>query len=182
MNRMKLTTVVMVIGAVVTAGAVLPRALARAGSAMDHSGHNMGNMNMGQPARAAVLSLEEIHAKHVPMVVMSIDKAKKALESGDKSAVLAELNKAREMILAIDKSLATYVKPKFANDRCPILGAPIDPDKVTENLIRDYKGEKIAFCCAGCPEQWDKLSDSQKQAKLAKVRVQQSQVSPSHAH
>jgi hypothetical protein len=142
----------------------------------------MGNMNTEQPKKAGVLSLEDIHSKHVPMVVTSIDKAKQSLESGDRSTVLAELNKARQMLLAIDESLATYVKPKFANDLCPIMGTRINPDKVPENLIRDYKGQKIAFCCAGCPEQWDRLSDSQKQAKLAKVRPQPSRIPASHAH
>lgn len=181
MNRMKSITVAIVIGAVVVAGALLPRALAQAGSGTDHSAH-MGGMNMEQPRKAVVLSLEEIHSKHVPMVVMSIDKAKKALESGDRSTVLAELNKAREMLLAIDTSLATYVKPKFANDHCPIMGTPIDPDKVPENLIRDYKGQKVAFCCGECPAEWDKLTDSQKQAKLAKVKSQPSQIPSSHAH
>jgi len=182
MNRMKLATVVIVIVAVAVAGAILPHALAQAGSGMNHSGHNMGNMNMEQPKKAAVFSLEDIHSKHVPMVVMSIDKAKQALESGNKKAVLTELNKAREMLLAIDKSLATYVKTKFANDRCPIIGSPIDPDKVPENLIREYKGQKVAFCCAGCPEQWDKLTDAQKQAKLAKVMSAPSQMQPTNAH
>ena len=180
MNRIRLTTVVVV--AIAAAGAVLPRALAQAGCAMGHSGHNTGNMNMEQPKKAGVFSLEEMHSTHVPMVVTSIDKAKQALGSGDPSTVLAELNKARQMLMAIDESLATYVKPKFANDRCPVMGTPINPDKVAENLIRDYRAQKIAFCCAGCPEQWDRLTDSQKQAKLAKVRSQPSQIPASHAH
>ena len=111
----------------------LPRAFAQAG----HGGH-MGGMNMKQPAMAAVLSLESIHAKHVPMVVMSIDKAKKALASGDKRAVLAELNKAQEMLVAIRAALGTHVKPQFANNLCPLMGSPINPAKVTKNLIRDY--------------------------------------------
>ena len=35
----------------------------------------------------------------------------------------------------------------FANTKCPIMGRPIDPAKVTESLTRDYKGQKVAFCC-----------------------------------
>ena len=34
----------------------------------------------------------------------------------------------------------------------------------------DYKGRKVAFCCAGCPSTWDKLSDPQKQAKVPGVK------------
>ncbi len=180
MNRKRLVTVV-VIGAIAVAGAILPRALAQAGHGTGHSGH-MDGMNMKQPAKAEVLSLESIHSKHVPMVVMSIDKAKKALASGDKKTVLAELNKAQEMLVAIHSALGKHVKPQFANNLCPIMGSPINPEKVTKNLIRDYKGQKVAFCCAGCPAAWDKFTDAQKQAKLAKVKPAQSQIHPAHKH
>ena len=37
------------------------------------------------------------------------------------------------------------------------------------NLVRDYEGQKVAFCCAGCPAAWDQLSDADKQAKLKKA-------------
>jgi hypothetical protein len=50
------------------------------------------------------------------------------------------------------------------------MDAPIVPEKVTKGLIREYKGQKIAFCCAGCPSAWDKLTGAQKDAKLAKVK------------
>ncbi len=159
----------MVIGAVAVAGAILPRAFAQAGHGTGHSGH-MDGMNMKQPAMAAVLSLESIHAKHVPMVVMSIDKAKKALASGDKRTVLAELDKAQQMLMTIHAALGKHVKPQFANSLCPIMGSPINPDKVTRNLIRDYQGKKVAFCCAGCPAAWDKFTAAQKQTKLAKAK------------
>ncbi len=168
MNRKTLATVV-VVGAIALAGAILPRAFAQAGHGTGHSGQ-MGGMNMKQPAKAEVLSLESIHSKHVPMVVMSIDKAKKALASGDKRTVLAELNKAQEMLVAIRAALGKHVKPQFANNLCPIMGAPINAERVTKNLIRDYKGQKVAFCCAGCPAAWDKLTDAEKNTKLAKAK------------
>ncbi len=180
MNRKTLATVV-VIGAIAVVGAILPRALAQAGHGTGHSGH-MGGMNMKQHAKAEVLSLGEIHSKHVPMVVLSIDKAKKALASGDKRTVLAELNKAREMLMAIHAALGKHVKPQFANNLCPIMGSPINPEKVTKNLIRDYKGQKVAFCCAGCPATWDKLTDAQKQGKLARAKSDPSQIYPSNKH
>lgn len=176
MNKKRLATVV-IIGAVAVAGTILPRAFAQAG----HSGH-MGGMNMKQPAMAAALSLESIHAKHVPMVVMAIDKAKKALASGDKRTVLAELNRAQEMLVTIHTALGKHVKPQFANNLCPLMGSPINPAKVTKNLIRDYKGQKVAFCCAGCPAAWDKFTDAQKQAKLAKAISRPSQMHSGHSH
>jgi len=180
MNRTSLAAVI-VIGAVAVAGAILPRAFALAGHGTGHSGHT-GGMYSKQPAKAAALSLESIHAKHVPMVVMSIDKAKKALASGDRRAALAELNKAQETLVAIHATLGKHVKPQFANNLCPIMGAPINAEKVTKNLVRDYKGQRIAFCCAGCPATWDKFTDTQKQAKLAKAKSRPSQMHSGHSH
>jgi len=58
---------------------------------------------------------------------------------------------------------------KVVNDRCPMMGTKIDPEKVPANLTRTYKGQKVGFCCGGCPTAWDMLSDAEKDAKLAKV-------------
>ncbi|MCY2930376.1 MAG: hypothetical protein NTV86_12920 [Planctomycetota bacterium] len=57
------------------------------------------------------------------------------------------------------------------NDRCPISGKAIDPAKVAAELTREFKGQKVGFCCGGCPPAWDKLSDDDKQAKLDKVLI-----------
>lgn len=54
----------------------------------------------------------------------------------------------------------------YANTRCPIMNNPIDPTDVPPALVREYKGKKVAFCCGGCPAQWDKLTDAEKDAKL----------------
>ncbi|RKY09076.1 MAG: hypothetical protein DRP66_03085 [Planctomycetota bacterium] len=58
-------------------------------------------------------------------------------------------------------------KVEFVNAKCPIMGNPINPAKVPANLVRDFAGQKVAFCCAACPPKWDKLSDAEKTAKLA---------------
>jgi hypothetical protein len=55
---------------------------------------------------------------------------------------------------------------KIVNSKCPILGTKLDPAKVPDSLIREYKGQKVGFCCDGCPPAWDKLSDAEKDAKL----------------
>ncbi len=56
----------------------------------------------------------------------------------------------------------------YANTKCPIMLAKIiDPGKVTADLVKDFNGEKVAFCCAGCPAKWDELSDEDKATKLA---------------
>ncbi len=55
----------------------------------------------------------------------------------------------------------------YANTKCPIMGSVIKPEKVTDDLVKDFKGEKVALCCAGCPDKWAALSDEEKATKLA---------------
>lgn len=107
-------------------------------------------------------------AAHVTAAIAAIDAAAKALQSGDHIAVARELANARKLLEAVQKeaTLASAAPTGFANAKCPIMGSPIDPAKVTASLTRVYKGKKIAFCCGGCPGQWDKLTDAQKDAKL----------------
>ena len=53
------------------------------------------------------------------------------------------------------------------NSKCPIMPArDVSPDT---NLTREFKGKTVGFCCAGCPAEWDALSDEEKAAKLAAV-------------
>lgn len=116
---------------------------------------------------SGILSLEEIYSKDFPLAISSIDLAVKAIQSGEKQTELAELNIALTKLAQIHKALGTHVKLQFANNyRCPIMGSPIKMDTVNENLIRLYNGRKVAFCCASCPAEWDKLSDADKQAKV----------------
>ncbi len=139
-------------------------------------------MNVKHPMTVETLGLGKIHSEHLPMVMLSIDKAKKAVESDDKKTALAELHKAQKMLVTIYGALGKHVKPQFANNHCPIMGSPINSEKVTKNLIRDYKGQKVAFCCAGCPSAWDKLTDTQKQAKLTKVKPELPKIHPGRKH
>ncbi len=162
MNKKRLIVIVSTICVAVIAVVMLP--MAQASSC--HSDHEQ-KPKMGMKARS--LSLETIHSGHLPMVSKSIEKAIKAVETDNKEAALAELHKAQKMLAAINAGIAKHVKPKFANAICPIMGSPINLDKVAKSLIRDYKDQKIAFCCGGCPGQWDKLTNAEKEAKLAKV-------------
>lgn len=54
----------------------------------------------------------------------------------------------------------------YANTVCPMMGSVIKPEKVTPKLVREFQGQKVAFCCAQCPPAWDKLSDAEKLTKL----------------
>ena len=58
---------------------------------------------------------------------------------------------------------------KVVNSICPMMGNEFDPTAVPDNLIREFDGRKVGFCCAGCPEAWDKLPREAKAAKLQAV-------------
>jgi hypothetical protein len=123
-----------------------------------------------KPVRADTLSLNMIHSRELPIAMLSVDKAAKAIESGDKNTALAELEKALRTLITAYEALGTHVQRQFANNRCPIMGSPININTVAESLIRYFKGRKVAFCCAGCPSAWDKLTDAQKETKLPKEK------------
>lgn len=41
-------------------------------------------------------------------------------------------------------------------------------DKVNPAIpMADWKGQKVGFCCKGCPPKWAKMTDEQKDAALA---------------
>ncbi len=122
------------------------------------------------PVSTATASIEEIYSRDLPLAIQSIGQAVKAIESGDRQTELAELTKAVNMLASIHEALGKHVKLQFVNARCPIMGSLIKPESVTANLTRDYKGQKVGFCCAGCPSAWDKLTDAEKQAKLSAVK------------
>lgn len=164
----RLVIIAGIIGLAVIIAGGLPLNQARAGSCCPaHGGTDKIDMKGNNAGKT--LSLEKIHSERFPVVAQSIDKAVKAVESGDKETALAELDKARKMLAAIHEAISKHLKPKFANTRCPIMGSPVKTQKVAGTLIRDYKGRQIAFCCAGCPSAWDKLSDDEKTVKLAQV-------------
>src|SRR5204862_727250 len=52
------------------------------------------------------------------------------------------------------------------NSKCPMQGEAVDKDDPT----LDYKGGKVAFCCKGCMAKFNKLSDTDKAAKVAAAK------------
>ena len=73
-----------------------------------------------------------------------------------------------EFVYSVKKAAPS--KTAVVNATCPITGGALNPDDVPGKLTRVYKGQKIGFCCDGCPEAWDKLTDAEKDAALAKVK------------
>jgi len=105
-----------------------------------------------QPAE----TLDDIHAKRLPALKATIERAIRHLKAGHQEAALDELAKSQDAIASLEKAIGQHVKPRFPNARCPIMGSPINVGNIAEELTRTYKGQKIAFCCAGCPAAWDR--------------------------
>lgn len=54
----------------------------------------------------------------------------------------------------------------FVNARCPMRPDCTNPLSTST----DYKSQNVGFCCAGCVGQWNKLTDEQRDERLARVR------------
>ncbi len=141
-----------------------------------HKQHGMHTKGTATTAPAKHHSMQEKHrlmgemcVKKLDQAIKAIDAATKAVEAGHKVTALAELKKARGVVALCRKTMSEMGKGKFVNVGCPILGTKLEPEKVPQNLTRMYMGKKVGFCCAGCPEQWDKLSTEEKASKLGKV-------------
>lgn len=89
--------------------------------------------------------------------------------NGAKSACCAASASAAITASSVAASAQPTTAAKVVNTKCPIEGGTVDPNKVPDSLTRDFKGQKVGFCCAGCPDQWDKLSDADKESKLKAV-------------
>jgi hypothetical protein len=55
---------------------------------------------------------------------------------------------------------------QVVNTKCPIMGGDISVPDLTAELVKDWNGQKVGFCCPPCLEEWDELSDEQKAERL----------------
>ncbi len=53
--------------------------------------------------------------------------------------------------------------PTAVNKVCPMTGEPLDPA-----VTVTYRGKPVGFCCSECVEDWRKLTDDQRDARLKK--------------
>lgn len=60
---------------------------------------------------------------------------------------------------------AAPAKMAMANTKCPLKGTSVNPEMTAE-----WNGQKVGFCCAGCKAGWAKLTDADKQSKLAAAK------------
>jgi hypothetical protein len=136
---------------------------ADAAAPADASGKTMEHGAMACPAMSGGSDKVDCQAR-LAAVLKSLDTVEQAINTHDSKTALAKLAQARDVLTGMQKSMLTG---SIVNVRCPIMGNPIDPAKTSETLTRTFKGKNIAFCCAGCPAEWDKLTDEQKDRKLA---------------
>lgn len=132
----------------------------------DHHGTGVVEDNPAHHAVAAAPATQPAHPSHMvaarlAALTPALDDLEKAINAGDKDASLAKLKVVRGLALK-----ANMAASGFANTTCPIMGGSFDPAHMSADNLREWKGQKIGFCCSGCPEAWDKLTDAEKQAKL----------------
>lgn len=100
----------------------------------------------------------------VTAAISAVETAQGAMDGGDSRAALEALDEARTLMAEAQDLL---VAARFANTRCPITGIAIDPANVMESETRMYKGQVVAFSSSQNVIGWDKLSDPEKDSKLA---------------
>ena len=127
-----------------------------------HKQEKHGHVDAAHASKAGASKAHMKHMKHVAKLKQLLADAKAAADAGDSKKAAAIIAEAQGLIEKM--SIGGVV-----NSRCPIMGSKIDPAKVPANLTRSFHGKKVGFCCAGCPAQWDKLSDAAKAKKLHAV-------------
>jgi len=107
-------------------------------------------------------------AAKVEAALKNLSAAEDAIRAGKKDVALAKLAKTRGVLKGLRDSFRPGpVAVKTVNAVCPMMGGKFNPNKVASKLVREHNGRKVGFCCAGCPEKWDKLSAAKKGQKLA---------------
>ncbi|MCA3005842.1 MAG: hypothetical protein LW650_10870 [Planctomycetaceae bacterium] len=94
-------------------------------------------------------------AKHILPVALALAAA----------ALLAGCNnqKAAEAPAADAKAQVAAAKP--VNTACPFTGGPANP-----SLTASAGGKTVAFCCGGCLARFNKMSEADKLATIAKAK------------
>jgi len=60
-------------------------------------------------------------------------------------------------------------KVAVVNGKCPLMGNKITQTAMSPDMVREFEGQKVGFCCPPCGPKWDALSDDEKKTKLAAV-------------
>lgn len=120
----------------------------------------------------------ETNMKDVSEARAAIQNAIEAIDKSDTKAARTEMEKADKLLMTVYKSMEENIdKMPCVNERCPISGKTIDMTNRPKDCTRIYKGMKVGFCCPNCPPEWDKLTDTEKEAKL-KASMPSKEVKP----
>jgi hypothetical protein len=167
-TSMKLT---MATAGVLTIGALL------AVSALTQAQNSMaGGAATTAPAGGMMCDMKMCreHMNMLDQAIKQLDAAKKAADGGDAKAAADGIDQASKSLKDVQAQMQKMMKqaPPTApagvvNARCPVKGNKINPANVPAELTREFKGQKVGFCCAGCPEKWDKMTDAEKEKALA---------------
>lgn len=104
------------------------------------------------------------------MAIAALRDAASAIDAGDTAKAKDGIAKAEKNVTMIKQSTMDCMKKMpTANMKCPMTGMTFDTANLPESRTRMYKGMKIGFCSDACPAAWDKLTDAEKDAKLAEV-------------
>ena len=126
--------------------------------------YTAGDMNksMAGHMKTCQANMEDVSAAKA-----AIRAAIEAIDKGDTKTAKIELEKADKLLSNVHKCMKENMQQMpCSNAKCPIMGKSIERMDCPNELTRMYKGMKVGFCSAGCPATWDKLTDSEKDAKL----------------
>jgi len=114
--------------------------------------------------------MSQLNKETLQTTAVSLDKASQALQSGDTAVVRKEVSDSLAAIRATQKTIDQIIaKMPPANVCCPLSGKPIDIASVPPERTRMHKGVKVGFGKKAEMEQWDRLTDAQKEEKIQKV-------------
>ena len=123
-----------------------------------------GDMNKSM---AGCMKTCQANMEDVSAAKAAIRAAIEAIDKGDTKTAKIELEKADKLLSNVHKCMKENMQQMpCSNAKCPIMEKSIERMDCPNELTRMYKGMKVGFCSAGCPATWDKLTDSEKDAKL----------------
>ena len=129
----------------------------------------MGEMNK---CMAGCMEKCQSNMKDVSAAKVAIKVAIEAMDKGDTKAAKIEMEKADKLLSNVHKCMQENMEQMpCANVKCPITGKSIERMNCPKEFTRMCEGKKVGFCCAGCPKAWDKLTDTEKNAKLKEAMM-----------
>lgn len=81
------------------------------------------------------------------------------------TALLAGCNNQKTAEAPAAEAKAQVAAAKPVNTACPFTGGPVNP-----SLTASAGGKTVAFCCGGCLSRFNKMSEADKLATIAKAK------------